>query len=308
MKSILKFLATLAIVLGVAIASLYFIYPGVLLEGLHRLAARAAGLEQRSVQVGNTTLHYYEGGPNHKHTLVLLHDLGDDKNAFVTAVRTLTPHYRVILPDLPAHGANAFVDGEDYSLQGQHRQLQQFFSAITANRFVIGGHGLGGHLASYFAQQEPQKIEGLILLGSTGLQLTEATPYPLFPAQVDPNYFTAIYQMQYQNPPQYPQPVLQHKANQLNQRIPFFNQVITQLNQSQPFATDLRSVSSPILVLAGDHNAEQVTELRDTLKTAKPDARFHLIQNAGQAPQLEAPEAVTQTIAELLATVFTEAP
>ncbi|GHA04479.1 lipase [Arenicella chitinivorans] len=306
MKSILKFLATLAMLLGVATASLYFIYPGVMLEGLHFVTARAAGLEPRSVQVNDTTMHYYEGGPNNKHTLILLHDLGDDKNAFVTAVRPLTLDYRVILPDLPAHGANEFKAGNNYSLLGQQRQLAQFLGAITANRFVIGGHGLGGHLASYFAQQAPHKIEGLILLNSNGLQLTKATPYELYPLQVDAAYFASMYQSRYRNPPQYPQPVMQHKANLLNQRIPFLNQQITQLNQSEPFSLDLTSVSAPTLLLWGNHQPQQTAEIRDAVQAALPDAAFILIEHVGQAPQLEAPELVGKAMADFLSSVYGE--
>ncbi|UUZ47916.1 alpha/beta fold hydrolase [Massilia sp. B-10] len=93
------------IVLGTVFAVLFLatrLNPvGMTAAGLW-LERRISGLATRSIRVDGFDMPYLEGGTGE--VLLLIHGFGGDKDNFTRIARFLTPHYRVIIPDLPGFG------------------------------------------------------------------------------------------------------------------------------------------------------------------------------------------------------------
>lgn len=306
MKMVLKALASLAILVGLAGASIYFIYPGVMIQGLHAAAANAAGLTKRSIEVNGYPASYYEGGKNNSRTLVLLHGLGDDKNSFTTAVQQLSTDYRVLLPDLQAHGENPALLGRNHSIEGQVIFLNDLLTRINANRFVIGGNSMGGHIAAAYAIEHPNKVDGLMLMNASGIQLADESVYSAFPESVDVGFFEDLFAQLFVSPPSYPRPVIQHMANQLNAKINVMNDLVTQVEQGPQFRLneDLDSVTAPSLILWGQHDPIVPISYAQAFESALNNSEMVIFSNAGHSPQFEIPQQIGTQLHQFLQRVY----
>jgi pimeloyl-ACP methyl ester carboxylesterase len=167
----LKFLAIVAVVLAIGLGGSYLFAPQWLLSAEIARKAMAAHVEKHSVQVGDTTWVYYEGGQGP--TLVLLHGFAADRNVWLEQLRLLTPNFHVIAPDLPGWGDSTRVDGASYNIDSQAARLQGFVDTLRLPRFVLVGHSMGGAIAGVYAADHPDKVAALALVDAFGLKANE---------------------------------------------------------------------------------------------------------------------------------------
>ena len=77
-----------------------------------------AGLQRKEIVLGDgTRMVYLEGGSGAP--LLLVHGFGADKDNFTRVARWLTPHYRVIVPDLVGFGESTHLPDADYHYAAQ---------------------------------------------------------------------------------------------------------------------------------------------------------------------------------------------
>jgi pimeloyl-ACP methyl ester carboxylesterase len=87
---------------------------------------------------------YREGGTGPP--LVLLHSIGFSHREFEPAVEGLAHRFRLILPDLPAHGDSEDRPRHPYTFDWLADVLAAFCVEVGGRRPLVGGHGLGGDL------------------------------------------------------------------------------------------------------------------------------------------------------------------
>jgi pimeloyl-ACP methyl ester carboxylesterase len=117
-------------------------------------------LSAHTLTSGGHTLHYLDGGSGE--TLVLLHGIFAEKDHWVDFARPLTPHYRVIAPDLPGFGESTRLPDNDYShLLLNHGQ--------AANQLVP-------HIHLHIIPREPK--DTISTLGKLALHLTGLMGFP----------------------------------------------------------------------------------------------------------------------------------
>jgi pimeloyl-ACP methyl ester carboxylesterase len=166
----LKFLAWLVALLVIVLGGSYLFAPQWLMQANFKREAMAAHLEAHSVQAGDTRWAYYEGGDGP--TIVLLHGFAADRNVWLPVAKQLTPHFHLIIPDLPGWGESSRVAGASYDVEAQAARLDAFVQALRLQRFVLVGHSVGGAIAGVYASEHPEHIAELALLDSFGLKST----------------------------------------------------------------------------------------------------------------------------------------
>jgi abhydrolase domain-containing protein 6 len=164
----LKFLGWLAALLAIVLGGSYLFAPQWLLRANVTREAMAAHLEQHSVQAGDTHWVYYEGGQGP--TIVLLHGFAADKNVWLKTAKLLTPHFHLIIPDLPGWGDSSRVPGASYNIDAQAGRLDAFVQTLRLQRFLLVGHSVGGAIAGVYASEHPEHVAALALLDSFGLK------------------------------------------------------------------------------------------------------------------------------------------
>ncbi|EIL97291.1 alpha/beta hydrolase [Rhodanobacter thiooxydans] len=164
----LKFLGWLVALLVIVLGGSYLFAPQWLLQANVTREAMAAHLEKHSVQAGDTHWVYYEGGQGP--TIVLLHGFDADKTLWLETAKLLTPHFHLIIPDLPGWGDSSRVPGASYNIDAQAGRLDAFVQTLRLQRFLLVGHSMGGAIAGVYASEHPEHVAALALVDAFGLK------------------------------------------------------------------------------------------------------------------------------------------
>lgn len=78
--------------------------------------------------------------------LILVHSAGLSHREFEPAVEGLAHRFRLVLPDLPAHGDSEDRPRHPYTFDWLAEVLGAFCTEVGGRRPLVGGHGLGGDL------------------------------------------------------------------------------------------------------------------------------------------------------------------
>lgn len=94
--------------------------------------------------------------------LVFLHGWDAFKELWLSTLYALAPHYRVVAPDLPGHGASPPPPVAD--IGGLAAQLSLFCRDHGLAPLTLVGHSMGGNIALELALREPQLVRRLVLV------------------------------------------------------------------------------------------------------------------------------------------------
>lgn len=130
------------------------------------LERRISGLSTRSLHVDGFDMPYLEGGKGE--VLLLIHGFGGDKDNFTRIARFLTPHYRVIIPDLPGFGDATRDPKASYGMADQVARVHGFITQLGIERLHLGGNSMGGFIAAQFAVPYGHLVQSLWLLDPAG--------------------------------------------------------------------------------------------------------------------------------------------
>ncbi len=111
---------------------------------------------------------YYEcHGPENAPVVVLTHGLGMDNRTFDSQVGALLKNYRAIVWDMPGHGDSFAVDNLTYKMSSDC--LSELLEELKVKKATLVGLSLGGQVSQYFAYNYPDKVSGVVDIGSLPL-------------------------------------------------------------------------------------------------------------------------------------------
>ncbi len=102
---------------------------------------------------------------------VLLHGVGARADRWRENIDPLADAgLHVFALDLPGHGfATKGAGFDDYSVSGYAKFLKRFLDSIGADRAVLIGTSLGGHIAARLTCEAPERVAALVMVGTLGL-------------------------------------------------------------------------------------------------------------------------------------------
>lgn len=275
----------------------------------------SAGLVSKSLQINDITWHYNEGGRSDKPTILLLHGLTGNRDHWNRVAQFLTPHYHVIIPDLPGNGETKVSEKFDVSVPNVTSQLRLFSEKLQIQEDLnVAGHSFGGSIATMYASQYPFDTKSLFLLNSAGIYRHANTIYSKDLTNFQqlvvsrPGELDHVIQQLMQNPPSIPFRV-KHAAEKLlisesKQKKKFIEQLVnlTRIYTPDSFARLTRNIEAPTLILWGKQdkiiNVEVANELQSLLKRAETPV---ILNNVGHMPILEADQLVAKHYLPFLA-------
>lgn len=148
-------------------------------------ARQLAGTADRFITVDGMELRYRswgERGPD-RPELLLIHGFANTLQSFRLLAPLLADHFHVVAVDAPGFGLSAKPVDRDYGNASQAQAIVDFAAALGMDRYVVGGHSMGGTLAVYIAATDPH-VSGVVLMNpgiiSTGVPaLTRYLFWPL---------------------------------------------------------------------------------------------------------------------------------
>lgn len=123
------------------------------------------------IGVNGAAIHYASEAPQGEgrgQAVLFVHGAGGTHEHWRFQVRHVGPQWRALAVDLPGHGNS---QGEGYRTIAEYRDfVRDLLDVLGISRAVLVGHSMGGGIAQSFALAYPDRLAGLVLVG-TGARL-----------------------------------------------------------------------------------------------------------------------------------------
>lgn len=302
--------ALLALVLLLAAtAGVLYAFPSTLLATVQFVESRRAGLSEKTLQVDNLEIRYYEGGPDKAQALLLIHGFGADKSNWSRFARFLTDRYHVIAVDLPGFGDSSRPQNISYDVGTQAERLANFMHELGIGRFHVVGNSMGGHIAALLAARHPQEILSVGLFDNAGVtaprqsellqRLSNGEGNPLVLRSVDD--FPALLDFVFVQQPPLPSRLRHYLAERSLERSAFNGMVFQQLRERYiPLEPELPKITAPTLLLWGDRDRVLDVSSIDVMKPLLQKPAVAILRDCGHVPMIERPEETAQLYLDFL--------
>ena len=274
-------------------------------------------LTEHTIEIDGQRLAYVSDGPADK-TAVFIHGNSSCKSAFKEQVSALLEAgYGLLAIDLPGHGASddAAHPETDYTIPAYAKTINALSNKLQLHRPVLCGWSLGGHIAIEIAGSGAD-ISGLLICGTPpvgpGIEHAEKAFLPsdvgdVTGAEAPPThrldaYIDAVYGTLSPVPDKLRR--AGHRADGRS-RASMFNHWISGVSGHSQRDV-VQNWRSPLLIVHGAEDAFVPADYFQTLDMPGDGAGtvFEVIENAGHAPFLEAPETFNRLLLEFCARCF----
>lgn len=111
-------------------------------------------------------LHYWVGSQVGRPFIAFMHGATMDHRMFNAQIEALAPHYRVLTWDARGHGRSRPM-GAAFSLSRCAEDMLAILNAQGVDQAILCGQSLGGYVAQHIYRLAPQRVQALILIGTT---------------------------------------------------------------------------------------------------------------------------------------------
>ncbi len=98
--------------------------------------------------------------------VMLAHGMWCEAGMFAALARDLARDHRVLVPDLRGHGRSAVPEGP-WRIADLADDLRGILDALGVPRVLLAGFSMGGMAAVDFALRVPERLTGLVLMGTS---------------------------------------------------------------------------------------------------------------------------------------------
>ncbi len=226
--------------------------------------------------------------------LVLVHGAGGSHLSWPPTLRRL-PRADVIALDLPAHGRSAGKGRADVYEYAE--DVRALMDALALPPAVIVGHSMGGAIAQALALRAPQRVAGLVLLG-TGSKLPVAPELP--PALLRAPKATVARLMDWAWAAQTPDAVKQQGAQLMLEAGPQVLHDDFAACAAFDVRADVARIAAPTLVVGGSDDRMVPPKFSRSLAESIPNAELRILEGAGHMFPLERPQELAEVLVDWL--------
>jgi pimeloyl-ACP methyl ester carboxylesterase len=248
-------------------------------------------------------LAYDDYGPGP--VVVLLHGFPLSRKIWSAQEKNVGSMYRVIAPDLRGHGSSAAPEGV-YTMEGMAGDVITLLDALQITQpVVLGGLSMGGYVALALRARWPERVSALMLMDTRAAADTpEAARNREELARTVETTGSTKPVVDGMLPRLFSEATRTHRA----ELIP---PVRAMMEKNSPRAVagalrgmaarpdrtaELSSITIPVLVLVGDHDAITPPDESRAMAAALPNARLAIIPGGGHLAPFENPEAANEAI------------
>ncbi|MCB1673882.1 MAG: alpha/beta hydrolase [Pseudomonadales bacterium] len=274
-----------------------------------------AGLESKTIKVGDTTFAYSEGGVKDAPTVLLVHGFSGSRDNWNRIAHKLTKQYHVVALDLPAHGDTIAPANFGYQLADLSDAVRQFVLALGIQKDLhIAGHSLGGGIAVLYSALYFLEVKSLLLVDTAGVydkvgKSLIAKPEDLRNMLVRKtgDFERLATKIAMYQPPFIPKELMEGYEKIHLKHLPehetLINALIEQMKftKSDTFQMAAHSIEAPTLVIWGEKDAIIDVSVVDELKQHLKNEEVIILKDVGHTPILEADYPVSEAYLAFLA-------
>ncbi len=238
----------------------------------------------------DSKMYYYDAGipqQNSKCAIIFIHGAGGSHNHWVQQTLELGQKFLTIAVDLPGHGdseGEPFDELEDYS-----NFLYDFTERVLGSKFVLASHSMGGAIALDFALRFPDKLSGLILIGTGArMRVTPAIIDIFAPGKSFPNFITFT-----DSAAANPEVFKQAGIDTIYYHDFLFCDGFNYMER-------IKYINTPTLVIGGTKDPIKPPKCSKYLANNIPNSHLHIIKEAGHLMMLEKPQQINASIEQFI--------
>lgn len=301
MRKLLLTLLGIAIAVPAAIWIAGALAPERTVRAALALERALSGLSRHEVDVDGLRIAYLEGGQGE--VLLLLHGFGADKDNWTRIARRLTPHYRVIAPDLPGFGESSSPPDARYRYQDQVPRIAAFLDALGIDRVHVGGSSMGGYFAAGLAARHPGRVASAWLLAPGGVAAAQpsemmqriAAGQGVVLLPKSRTEYDALIDFVMSDPPWLPGFYIEALSRRAAAREPLWRRIFDDIRlHSPPLEDEVRGLATPTLIHWGEQDRVLHVSGARVLADAMPNAEVVVLPGVGHLPMLEAERRVAK--------------
>lgn len=235
---------------------------------------------------------HHQGDPKEQHPLVFVHGAGGSHLNWPPQLRRLAGANTYAL-DLPGHGQSEGQGRRSISAYADF--VAAFLETLGLEKVTLVGHSMGGATALDFALRYPERLAGLVLVGS-GARLRVA---PTILNGIRQDFQAAVRLItDYAFAPDAPEQLKGEGRRQMGQTHPDVLYSDFAACDAFDVMDRLGDIRCPTLAICGTADRLTPPKYSTYLCDNIPGAQLILVEGAGHMVMLEQPEAVSQAIAD----------
>jgi len=248
----------------------------------------------KSVFLSGEKLSYTEYGEGK--AIVLLYGLFGTVKNFEALVSHFKKKYRVIVPILPIYERDFTID--IFSLT---KFVHDLTEALELQKFHLLGNSMGGHIALLYTLEHPEKVESLILCGSSGLY--ENGIGDTFPKRKDYDYIKTKTELTFYDPQVASKELVDEIYEIVNSRKALNILSLAKSTIRNNLEKELSNIKTDCCLIWGKNDTITPPQVAFDFNRLIPHSQLFWIDQCGHVPMLERPECFNEILDKFLASV-----
>jgi non-heme chloroperoxidase len=264
-------------------------------------------LTEHAIRLPNgATLRYVEQGPTDAIPLILLHGFPDSWLSYETVLANLPSAIRAIALSQRGFGNSDKPDGS-YNPRDLAADLAAFMELRRIPQTILVGHSMGALVAQSFAVAYPERVAGLVLIGTFKTLRDNADLAQLIgevatmAESIDLDLVRAFQASTLAQPvaDEFFRTVVAEGA-----RLPLriWRAVLKEVSAYDDFA-ELAQITAPTLLFWGEHDSFSTYEEQQELASEIPGAELRVYAGAGHSLHWEEPKRFADDLANFVRTL-----
>ena len=227
--------------------------------------------------------------------LLLLHGLFGALSNFEGIIDYFSKDYNVVVPMLPIFD----LPIREATVSGLVSHVQEFVEYKGYEKVNVLGNSLGGHISLLYALSKPDKINSIILTGSSGL--FENSLGSTFPKRGNYEFIKNKTEDIFFDPEVASKELVDEVFDTVNDRNKAIRIITTAKSAIRHNLGDkLHLILAPTLLIWGDHDTVTPPFVGEKFNDLIKNSRLHFVEKCGHAPMMEQPENFNLLLADFL--------
>lgn len=269
-------------------------------------------VETNFIRLSEKKLAYYDIGRKDAPAILMGHSFLWDKDMWQPQLTALSDHFRLIVPDLWAHGESDTLPNTPTSIEAMADDYWQLMQELNINEFSIIGLSVGGMWGTQIALDHPDTVSALIIMGTfVGAEPPESQQaYMALLNQFKANQgfseelVEATWRYFYSEKLPDNSPLIDDLKQRLRQ-IPTRNvndiyNIGEAIFTRQSNLERLSELKMPLAIFTGEDDIARVPSESEAMARAAHCNNLFKIKNAGHISNLEQPEEITDKLLKFL--------
>jgi pimeloyl-ACP methyl ester carboxylesterase len=228
-------------------------------------------------------------------TLLLLHGLFGALSNWAGVINHFKSNYRVIIPLMPIHD----MPIKEAGCEGLTVFMEGFVDFKGLDTFSVIGNSLGGHVALIYTLRHPEKIQRLILTGSSGL--FENSMGGSYPKRGNYEFIKERVEYTFYDPKTASKELVD-EVFEITNSIPKVMRIIAIAKSAQRnnMAKDIIHIKAPTLLIWGLNDTITPPEVGHEFNRLIQGSTLRFIDKCCHAPMMERPTEFNEILTEWL--------